>query len=30
MDNTNVSLADLFADTDSRKILNKSQWRPGK
>ena len=29
MDNNNVSLADLFADTDSRKILNKSQWRPG-
>jgi hypothetical protein len=30
MDNSGVSLADLFADTDSRKILNKSQWRPGK
>lgn len=30
MSNTNTSLAELFADTDSRQILNKSQWRPGK
>ena len=29
MDRTHVPLADLFADTDSRKILNRSQWRPG-
>lgn len=29
MANTETSLADLFADTDSRKILNKSQWHPG-
>lgn len=30
MDNNNVSLSDLFSNTDSRKILNQSQWRPGK
>lgn len=30
MESGDVTLADLFADTDSRKILNKSQWRPGK
>lgn len=30
MAGNDVSLADLFADTDSRKILNQSQWRPGK
>lgn len=28
MSETGTSLADLFADTDSRKILNQSQWRP--
>ena len=28
MDNNSVTLADLFADTDSRNILNQSQWRP--
>jgi hypothetical protein len=30
MESGDVTLADLFADTDSRKILNKSQWRPGR
>lgn len=30
MDNNDVSLCDLFSNTDSRKILNQSQWRPGK
>ena len=30
MDNNSVSLSDLFSNTDSRKILNQSQWCPGK